>query len=190
MLKKTAAFFSVLILAFLLQSVGSAQTPQSATAPQPEKRKPIVSKWTTLDGMRYYYAGVKVADDDSLKNLISPLKDPEANRLLDVSSGSHTAGVVFLVGGTACLIGGLSMAGGNYDSNSQSFNSTGTAGLVVALVGLVGDYVGVFKLEESMTSKFAAVQRYNALVRGEDEAVTSWNLPKAGIQTDLLTFKF
>jgi hypothetical protein len=188
MFKRTIIWMPALFAGFLFYSVGGAKTAQPTAAPTPEKRKPIVCKWNTLGGMRYYYAGLKIADGQSLKKIISPLNDPEANRLLDVSSGSHTAGVAFLIGGIPCLVGGLLTAGSNYDNTTRSLNSTGTAGLIVAAVGLVGDYIGAFKLQESKTSEFAAVQRYNVLVRGEEE--TSWNLPKSGVQTELLTLKF
>ena len=145
MFKRMIVWMPVLLMGFLLHSVCEAQTAQ----PTPEKRKPIVCKWNTLGGMRYYYAGLKIADGQSLKNIISPLNDPEANRLLNVSSGSHTAGVAFLIGGIPCLVGGLLTVGRNYDNTTRSLNSTGTAGLIVAAVGLVGDYIGAFKLQES-----------------------------------------
>ncbi len=188
MFRRMIVLMPVLFVGFLFHSVCGAQAARPTAAPTPEKRKPIVCKWTTLEGMRYYYSGAKIADDKSLGNLISPLNDPEANRLMDVSSGSHTSGVVLLVGGSVCLVGGLVVAGSNYDNGSQALNSTGTSGLVIALAGLVGDYVGLFKIEESRTAQFAAVQRYNAIVHGDDE--TTWNLPKPGMQTQLLTLKF
>lgn len=188
MSNKIASWMAILAVGMLACSSLWAQTAPAPTAA--ETRKPIVCKLTTLEGMQYYHLGSKIDGDDKLWPLLAPMNDPEINRLVGVSKGSHTAGVVLLVGGTGLLVGGLVVAGDNYNNQTQSFNSSATTGLLLALVGAVGDYVGAFKLDESLTSKFAAVQRYNALVRGEDETVTSWNLPRDGFRTDVLAFKF
>jgi hypothetical protein len=187
MTKNPVSFCSALLLAFLFHSVSMAQPPQPT--PAPEKPQPIVTKWTTLEGMVYYHDGVRIKDDDSLKTVVSALNDPEANRLLDVSSTSHTAGVVLLVGGSAVLIGGAVVAVNNYNIASHSLNSSGAVGVVIALAGLVGDYIGTFKLKESQTSKYAAVQRYNVIVRGEQEEA-GWNQPKPAMGAELLALKF
>lgn len=181
---KFAVLMPILLAAVLPPPVcGAGKEPQ---APLP--RKPIVCKWTTLEGMRYYYDGLKIDDDQSLKNVISPLKDPEADRLLALSSSSRAAGIGFLAGGTLFLAGGLVVALDNYDSGNRSFNSTGAVGLVAAAAGLIGDYIGAFKLVQSRTSRFAAVQRYNAIVHGDLQ--TSWGIPERGVHADLLALKF
>lgn len=184
MFGKFAVLMPVLLAAVLPPPVCGAGKDSPATP----SRKPIVCKWTTLQGMCYYYDGLKVDDDQSMKNIISPLKDPEADRLLALSSNSRTAGIGFLAGGTLFLAGGLVLALDNYDSVNRSFNSTGAVGLVAAAAGLIGDYIGAFKLVQSRTSRFAAVQRYNAIAHGD--APTSWGLPERGIHADLLALKF
>lgn len=136
------------------------------TQPTPVQRQPIVCKWTTLDGMNYYLGGDKVTEMKKLQPILSALHDPETDRLAALSNSSQDSGTVFLIGGTVLLIGGVASIGS--DTNSGGIDAQQAAGIVGVLLGLGGDYVGAFKLEESLTSKFAAVQRYNAVVHGED----------------------
>ena len=166
----------------LHSGLGAQQAP-----PAPAKRQPIVCKWTTLDGMNYYLAGDKVTDTKKLQPIISDLHDPEADRLIKLSAQSKDSGILFLAGGTVLLIGGGGLI--VTDPNSGSLDEKQTFGLALVLAGLAGDYLGAFKLEESLTSKFAAVQRYNAVVHGDD--LTSFNRPpKPAFQAQLLTFRF
>lgn len=161
----------------------SAQVTQAPQA----KRQPIVCKWTTLDGMNYYLSGDKVTDMKKLEPILSALHDPETDRLRALSNSSQHAGTVFLIGGTVLLIGGVAAVGS--DPNSNGIDAQQTAGILGVLLGLAGDYIGAFRLEESLTSKFAAVQRYNAVVHGDD--LTSFNRPsQPGFHAQLLAFHF
>jgi hypothetical protein len=155
--------------------------------PTPVIRKPIVMKWTTLEGLHYFFAGTNVDRLENLEGIISPLKDKEADRLLSLSESSTDSGTVCLVGGSALLLGGLFAVGAGGPDNNQ-LNNTQTIGLVIAVVGAVGDYVGLFKLAESETAKFAAVQRYNQVIHGDTDV--SWNTNHPSTPSDLLTFKF
>ncbi len=190
MLGKTAAWMIILLIGFLSPSLGLAQTAQPTTAPAPEKRHPILMRWKTLLGIHYYYLGVDVKGYDGLKNIISPLNDPEASRLLTNSRDENQTGAIFTVGGLAMMVGGVVIAGvdPNAQKNPDVIDGQETAGLVVSAVGLVGAVVGAFKITDSKADEFNAVQRYNEVVHGDDQ--TTWNLPKPGSQTELLTLKF
>src|SRR5580704_3274335 len=171
MLKKPNVFVTVVLVVFLFSSVLMAEEIKP-TPPTPMTRKPIVVKWTTVEGVRYYYSGIKVGDSKSLETIISPLNDPEANRLLKVSRDSNSAGVFYIVASLPLIVGGLIWTGVSYNNGVNMDTGGEVGGGVIALVGLVGDYIGVFKIVESKTSQFAAVQRYNAIIHGDDE--TSW----------------
>lgn len=186
---------SVALLAVLLGSLISAPAwaKQKKAPPAPpvvDVRKPIVCKWTTMEGMKYYYSGAKIEDRRSLGEIVSTLHDPEVDRLWRVTTSSEDVGVIFSISGGALFLGGLgiAMSSPNFTSNSTTLDGTETAGLIVTLGGLVAGYVGIFKLEESNTSKFAAIQRYNAVIHGDD--TLSLNSSRPGIRMDLVTLKF
>lgn len=187
MMKKGMVFSLALGIFFVSSMLMAASKKPKVKPAPPEIRKPIVMKWTTLEGMRYYYLGLKIDDSKSMRSIISPLNDSEANRLLKVSSDSESSGVVFLVGGGVLTLGGLiGAASGPVDGDQVN---TGQAiGIGIALLGLVGDYIGIFKLTESETAQFSAVQRYNQVVHGDTDV--SWNYHSPSIQADLLAFKF
>ena len=90
--------------------------------------------------------------------------------------------------GGLMVLGGIVMAASSSNSSPNSLDSQQVTGLVIALAGLVGDYAGIFKIAESYTSKFSAVQRYNAIVHGDDLAPMSRQGPL--FQAQLLAFRF
>ncbi len=156
--------------------------------PTPAARKPIIVRWNTMKGMNYYLSGVKVNDHASLEKIILPLNDPEATRLLKLSEDSKDSGVFFLVAGLPLTLGGGIVEGVAYNHGINSDTGAEVAGGIGLIVGLVGDYVGLFKLAESQTSQFAAVQRYNLIVTGNGDL--SWNQPKPSLNLASLTIPF
>ncbi len=202
MFKRPLTLAAVLVGAFLIHSLVLAQTP----IPTPEvhkvpklpkvsksvkKRKAIVVKFTTVEGLRYYYAKEELKDFVSVDKLIRTLNDAEANRLLGVSKSSGDVGVPLLVGGIGVLVLGLSViaSDNNLQTGNGQIDSQVSAGIGVGLVGLVLEYVGAFELAQAETSKFAAVQRYNAVIRGEDETIT-WNINQPELKANFLAFNF
>jgi len=140
--------------------------------PPPPIRKPIVAKWDLFGGMEYYYDGIKITDDQTLKAFLDTVHDPETDHLLQQSQSDHTLGVVGLVGGSALILGGA--LSGNTTDNGQQYNLTATSGILF-LVGAVVDFGGALFFQESNTTKFTAVERYNQVVRGEpDLSVENW----------------
>jgi len=116
--------------------------------------------------MQYYYAGIRITDDQSLKAFLDTIHDPETDQLLQQSQSDHTLRVVGLVGGSALILGGA--LSGNTTDNGQQYNLTATSGILF-LVGAVVDFGGALFFQESNTSKFTAVERYNQIVRGETD---------------------
>ncbi len=189
MFSKYAAFITVLFLAY---SICGAQTVQPTTAPAPAagKRKPITMEWGGLNGIHYYYAGYKADGVEGLSGIITSLHDPEATRLVAAARNDENTGGLFTVGGLVFLAAGAIVVGTdpNSQKTTQDIDGRQAAGLGMSLAGLVGGVFGLLNLDDAKADEFNAVQRYNAVVRGEDE--TSWNLPDPGLRTKLLTLKF
>lgn len=174
----------------------AAETPKSSKVPAPPplptvKRKPIVMKWETIGGIRYYFSGIQIKDHDSLVHVIEPLNDPDANQLLSDSKHSGDASVFWLVSGCAVMVGGLVLVGTdpNVTNHQNVVDGQEVAGLVICGVGLVGGYVGLFKMIDSKAEEFEAIQRYNAVIHGDD--LDAFHpIHRNGLNADLLTFKF
>lgn len=169
--------------------------PQPASTvppvPAPGKRKPIVMKWETMGGIRYYFSGIQIKDRESLEHVIGPLNDPAANQLLVDAKHSQDASVFWLISGGVAMIGGLVMIGvdANVVNKTDQVDGQEIVGGVIACLGLVGDYVGLFKMIDAKADEFEAIQRYNAVVHGDD--LESFRpVPRNGVHADLLTFKF
>jgi hypothetical protein len=134
--------------------------------PPPPIHRPIVAKWDLFGGMKYYYDGILIADDQSLKAFLDTVHDPQVDHLLQQSQSDHTVGILGLVGGNALILGGV--LSGNSTDNGQQYNLTATSGVLI-LVGAVVDFGGALLFQESNTTKFTAVERYNQIVRGETD---------------------
>jgi len=188
MLKKISIGMMTLLVSFLSTSLCSAQAPPPL--PTPETRKPIVMQWKSLEGVHYYYLGKNVDDFDSLGKIIYPLHDYEASRLLTDSKNSNDSGTLFTVGGLAVVLGGevLFWTDPNSRTNSNNIDAQQGTGFVLSLGGLACALVGAFQLGDSQADQFNAVQRYNAVVHGDDQA--GWNNRQPKIQAELLTLKF
>lgn len=187
--KKTSTLIAVLLGFLFTQSILMARETKPTPTATPA-HEPIFMKWAVIGGMNYFHSGVKVNDYESLEAIILPLNDPEATRLLKKSKESNDSGVAFLVGGGILTVGGLVavLVDPNTNPNYNYIDTQQAIGLSAALVGLVGDYIGIFRLEDSKTEQFSAVQQYNAVVHGEELPPMSFRQP--AFKTELLTFKF
>ena len=127
------------------------------------KKTPIQTRWSFWDGMEYSLNGEKLSGTSSLEDAIFPLNDPESTRLL---KNSETTG---WIGGIGWTLGTLTAgwgAGNLLFNDSPSTNSTHVAFLLTGLgVDLIASLWGL----DSQSSKYNAVERYNRVVRGEDQ---------------------
>lgn len=169
-------------------AVTSIVRAQNVTPTATPARKPIVVKYRTMEGINFYYSGLKIGDNKELAKIIQPLNDPEINRLLKLSNDDVGSGTALLIAGTPVLVGGIVWSAVSYNGGNNIDTGGEIAGGAVAVVGAVLDYVGLFKFLEFHTARFAAVQRYNAIIHGDD--LEPLSLQKPGLQTDLLAFDF
>ena len=182
-MKVKAGIVIAILLSLPLQSLAKAEGDKPAA----EKRKPIVVKFKTMQGLQYFHAGKKLEKLADFQDIVTPVKDGECDRLLKESGSDETTGVVLLVAGGAVLVGGV-VVGVSDPYRGDTLDGQQTVGLIIGLAGLVGDYVGIFKIVDAQTAKFAAVQRYNAIIHGDD--LNELTLQKRGVQMDLLAFRF
>jgi len=183
---KKKLVFAVLAGFLGIASITAAQ--EATPAVSPEKRKPIIVKYTTINGINFYYSGLKLKSNNDLRKVMGPQTDPELNRLLKLSDDDFSSGTAFLIAGTPVLAGGIVFAVVSYNGGNNIDRTGQAVGWSGALVGLVVDYIGIFKFFEAHTSRYAAVERYNAILHGDDlEPLT---LQQRGIQADLLAFDF
>jgi hypothetical protein len=163
---------------------------EAKPTPAPVKRKPIHMRMETAKGIHYFYEGAKVDGLENLDKIISPLHDTEADRLVALSKSSNSSGVAFIIGGGVFFAGGLVVAATdpNFSKQNAVLDTQEGIGLGTLLVGVVGLYVGIFKVTDARSAEFNAVQRYNDVVGGGNE--TSWNDHRTLIKMDLLALKF
>ncbi len=103
------------------------------TKAAPILKKSIVYKWTTLEGMNYYFSGLKVTDYKNLEKIILPMDDPESTRLLRQSEDSRIWGSGGILSGDVIFIIGGVRAVNDFGANR---NSNGFQDLGVAVSGL------------------------------------------------------
>ena len=128
------------------------------------QKSPIQTQWTFW-GMDYTLAGQKLDSFQDFSDSLTPLADPETNRLLARSEDSSLWGHLgFLAGDLGVGWGGFHLL---FD-DSSSRHSTNTA---VLLTGVGVDLLACLFLDDSAKAKFNAAQRYNQIVRGEDNAL-------------------
>jgi len=179
-----------LALAIVWGGTLSLNAQETKPMPTPAKRKPIHMRMETAKGIQYFHEGAKVDGLENLDKIIAPLHDTEADRLVALSKSSNGSGVAFIIGGGVFFVGGLVVAGTdpNFSKQNAALDTQEGIGLGTLLVGVVGLYVGIFKISDARAAEFNAVQRYNDVVGGGNE--TSWNDHRTLIKTDLLALKF
>jgi hypothetical protein len=128
------------------------------------KLKPIEIHYTTLTGLSYFNEDGFLESYKDFEDLILPLRDYEATRLLKKSESSDLNAKIFGGAGLAGVLTGV--LGLLLDSSKDK------TGFWVATIGggIVFDIGGLFK-SESQTAKFNCVQRYNRFARGESQVL-------------------
>ena len=128
------------------------------------KHKPIEISYTTLGGLSYSNENGPLESYKDFEDLVYPLRDYEATRLLKKSESSDLNAKIFGGAGLAGFLTG--MVGLLVDSSKDKtgFWITAISG------GIVFDIGGLFK-SESQTAKFNCVQRYNRFARGESQVL-------------------
>ncbi len=156
----------ILALFFLPVISLSAQTPTptpSAAQAVTLSLHPIDTRFSTLGGMSYVTDGQELQTYTDFREVIGPLKDYEAGRLLDRSQTTDDVARILKIVGFLGVAGGLVAYATTNDTNSQ------TAFLLTALGGEVTFDVGLLFASESQTTKFNAVQRYNRFAYGREQ---------------------
>jgi len=159
----------VIRLCLLSLLLGTAWTAQAGEIQW--KKSPIQTHWS-FGGMDYSLAGQKLEDFQDFQDLIQPLQDPEANRLLAQAQDEA------LIGSLGKLAGSLSAGWGGahllFDDSPASHSNH----LVFLCAGLGLDLLASLLSDDGQKAKYNAVERYNRLVRGEDNSLPAMKLPQ------------
>lgn len=145
-----------------LEAQSQTTTPASSQAVTVTLH-PIDTHFSTLGGMSYVMDGQELQTYADLRDVIDPLKDYEAGRLLDRSQSTDDVARILKIVGFLGVVGGLTAYATTNDTNSQ------TAFLLTALGGELTFDVGLLFASESQTTKFNAVQRYNRFAYGREQ---------------------
>lgn len=128
------------------------------------KMRPIEVHSSTLFGLQYSLDDSPLLSYRDFEELIAPLRDQEATRLLRKSESSALSGSILrLLGFAGALTGAAGLLTGS--SNEQTgFLLTAAGGGICINIG------GLFQ-SESQSAKFNCVQRYNRFARGEEHVL-------------------
>jgi hypothetical protein len=136
----------------------------NAPASNDAKLKPIEVNYTTLGGLSYSIGDEALSGYKEFEDLVLPLRDYEATRLLKRSEASEVNAKIFgtlgLAGFATGIIGVLTAP----PSQQTPFWITAIGG------GISIDIGGLFQ-SEAQTTKFNSVQRYNRFARGEEQVL-------------------
>ncbi len=158
-------FFSWSLLSFLsLASPALYAQEKAATASSAPKRAPIEIHFSTLGGLQYSIGDVPLAGYGDLEDLIKPLGDYEAMRLLKRSESSDLLSKI--LGGA----GFLGLATGAVGILTSSSSDQRPFWITAVGSGILYNIAGLFR-SESQTAKFNSVQRYNRFARGEEQTL-------------------
>jgi len=113
--------------------------------------------------MTYVMNGENLQTYDDFHEVIDPLKDYEAKRLLDRSQAADDLAKIFKIIGFAAVAGGVA----GILTTSKSSDQTNF--LLAAVGGELTFDVGLLFGAESQTTKFNAVQRYNRFAYGREQ---------------------
>ena len=150
---------------FLLMGISfrsGAQVTLISKTPDTAKLKPIEIHYSTLSGLCYSLDCEFLMSDKNFEDLINPLNDYEAIRLLKRSESSASTAPIFEIIGLAGVITGVT---GLLTSPSEQH----TPFWITAIGGGISFDVGGLFQTEAQTAKFNAVQRYNRFARGDEQ---------------------
>jgi hypothetical protein len=128
------------------------------------QKSPIQTHWSFW-GMDYTLAGQKLESSQDFSAVLESLNDPETTRLWADSQNQGALGSV------GRLIGTLGVGWGGVNLLFNDSPSTHSAHVAVLLSGVGLDLLASLFTKDSRSEKYNAVQRYNALVRGEDSSL-------------------
>jgi hypothetical protein len=163
-----AWFFPLwLFLAILPVSRALAEGPEARPTPDAAA---LQTHWTTLGGMQYLLEG-KALSGPELDRTLHTLEDQRVDALLAKSESDETLGFIGLGGSLA--LSALSLFFPNTHIHVIGLDISAPF-LPVAVPGAALGLAGGLLEMEAGTAKYAAVQRYNRLVR--PSGPLSWNL--------------
>jgi len=159
-------FFSLLILFRFIECLQTQAQSIQNNSQAPIETQADLGFMAILGGdMQYHLNGQKIVHYKDFKNLIYPLRDPEASQLIRDAESTDLASWLILATGVA-----LSTDIALFYKPAVIFNSNVpdriTMGLVTVQIGL-GFYFIVHNIAEGR--KYNAVQRYNHLLRSQPE---------------------
>ena len=160
---KTTKLLLPLCLACALCDRAAAQN-ETASRTTTSPYKAIEVNYTTIGGFRYFTQDNSYLSDKDMEELIYPLRDFEASRLLKKSEASQaTAGLLNLTGLVGVVTGIVGLLAAPADQQAPY--------LITAIGGAVVFDIGSFFKTESQTARFNSVQRYNRFARGEEQVL-------------------
>ncbi len=128
------------------------------------QKSPIETRWSFW-GMDYTLAGEKLESFQDFSDALTPINDARCDQLLAQSQDSA------FWGGIGRLAGTLGVGWGGFHllfDDSPARRSTNTA---VLFTGVGLDLLAALFLEDSSHARYNAVQRYDTVIRGEDDAL-------------------
>jgi hypothetical protein len=143
---------------------GITQTNLQANSTGSNALKPIEINYSTLTGLCYFHDGESLTQYKEFEDLIYPLKDFEASRLLKRSETSDFDAKIFTSAGFAGLVTGIVGLLTTSSKHQTGFWMTAVGGAILIDIG------GLFQ-SEAQTSKFNCAQRYNRFARGEEQVL-------------------
>jgi hypothetical protein len=189
MARRFSRIQSALSIAGLLLGAATLAAAEQEAAPSPSPfLKPLAVKWTSSGNPSYFQADKKVGNGKELKAIIDSLNDPVATRLLAQSEVQETWGTAGLVGGMVMIAGGITASSIDTINNGWD-GKIDTETAILVFGGLGVDLLSLLVLDESTSSRFASVERYNQVLHKEPGLSLSLpgNASKPGLR---LAFQF
>ncbi|HET9870385.1 MAG TPA: hypothetical protein VFR02_07815 [bacterium] len=128
------------------------------------KRSPIQTQ-ASFWGLEYRLAGDPLKDFQDFSDAMTPLGDTRVDRLLARSQDSA------LWARLGSLVGGVGLGWGGFHLLFDDSPSRHGANTAILLTGVGVDLLASLFSEDSQAAKYNAVQRYNQVVRGEDDSL-------------------
>jgi hypothetical protein len=117
-----------------------------------------------LLGVLYQHEGVYLLQDRQFEELVNPLRDYEATRLLKNSESAGDIGrILHWVGGAALVGGATGLLTGSSDQQTTFW--------LTSAGGALTFNIGSFFEMGARSDRFNCVQRYNRFARGEEQVL-------------------
>jgi hypothetical protein len=164
-MKRPSSSFTLFLAALLFYPPWvMAQPTRDASNTSGSTLKPIEVRASTLFGLTYSIDEEVLWRDRDFEDLIFPLHDYEATRLLKRSESSGSVGgILGLVGIGGLVTGFTGILGSPSDKQTPFWVTAVGAALTFEISG--------FFLSEAKSTKFNAVQRYNRFALGQEHVL-------------------